>query len=582
MTITFSAANEGGYQALTIAPDSPLAKCIRFHGQAMARLEKKRPILQDLQDFWAPYTADVSGKGRDKPDFVSPDILDDSIFFCKNTLESGLFSGITNPTRIWSEAVVTDPMLKESEAVKDALHELNRRRQTIHSGSNFYDTMRWVYGEWPTFGTAVVLIEEDERDVFRYVPWGIGSYGLMDNARGEAVGLARTFPMTVRQLVERFATRPDRTVNMGRLSLRTRQLVEGNELEREVSVCQLIAPNDRYRPSSDVPRDFAYGSWFWEDGINPTENQHGGLLAEEGYREWPAMVFRWGRVNNDPFGTNQPGLLTLGTNKTLQAMESDLLLAIEKQGKPPLAVPEDRAVSLLPGARNVFTGQSRMMPGPLHTVESAAIERIGAAMDVRRTRMEMIWHTQIMLAFSLDNRPQPKTATEVVEIGQEKFLALGPLLESATRELRRGFDREFGIMERRGLLPDFPPEMEGMSLPLEFTNTLAIALKAVGLVDLEGFGAWSAEFAQMTGDPSVLDKVDTDQLIDEVAARRSLPPRVVRGDEATAKIRKGRAEQAQAQAQADQAAQQAKAIKDVGTTPMGNGSVLDAMVEGGA
>lgn len=564
---------------MTIPPRSPLAKCQNFHRQAMARLERKRPLLKDLQDFWSPYSSDVDGSlAASKEDAISPDILDDSVFFCKNTLESGMFWGITNPSRIWSEAVVNDPMLKESEAVKDALHEFNRRRATIHSGSNFYDVMRWVYGEWPTFGTAVVLIEEDEQDVFRYVPWGIGSYGLIDNARGECIGLARTFPMTVRQLVERFATKPDGTVDTAKLSQRVRDLVEAQKFDEDIKICQLIAPNDQYRPSSDVPKDFAYGSWYWEENASEVTNGRGGLLAEEGYREWPAMVFRWGRVAGDTFGTNQPGLLTLGTNKTLQAMESDLLLAIEKQGKPPLAVPEDKAVSLLPGARNVFTGQSRMMPGPLHTVESAAIERIGAAMDVRRTRMEMVWYTKLMLAFSLDNNPQPKTATEVAEIGQEKYLALGPILESATQELRRGFDREFGIMARRGLLPDFPAEMEGMDLPLEFTSTLAIALKAVGLTDLEGFGVWCAEFANLTGDPTVLDKLDKDQLIDEVAQRRSLPPRVVVSDEKVAAKRKARAEQMAQQAQAEQAALQAKTVKDLGTTPMGGDTALDAMV----
>lgn len=557
---------------MTLSPRSRLGRAQSLFRQMEAKLERQRPTLRDLADFWSPHATYVDQ--HDRQDDVSPDILDDSVYFCRVTLASGFFWGMTNPARIWSEWSVGDPSLRDLAGPREFLHELNLRRHIFLHRANFYDTMSWVYDEWPTFGTAVVIIEEDPETVFRYIPWAIGTYSIADGKHGEPSALSRRYPMTCREVVERFATRPDGSIDMGRLSLHMRSLVQGNQLEETVTVCQLICPNDDHQPTSDLPEHYRYASLYWEDNAQDSSNGYGGFLAREGYREWPAMVFRWRRRPGTPFGCDHPGQLSLGTNKSLQAMESDLLLAIEKQGKPPLSVPEDKVVSLLPGARNVFSANARVAPGPLHTVEPAAIERIAAAQTERRARMESIWYTRLMLAFAMDPRVQRPTAREVEEVSQEKYLVLGRVLESAAQQFKVAAEREFAIMNRLHLLPDVPPEMEGVQLDIEFTSMLAVAQKAVGLQSLLEFGSWAANVAAAP----MPDSVNVDELINEVGQRSALPPGVVRSAEDLAAIRQARAEAEAEAARAEQAAQEARAVKDLGTTPMDTDSALSRVL----
>jgi hypothetical protein len=79
---------------------------------------------------------------------------------------------------------------------------------------------------------------------------------------------------------------------------------------------------------------------------------------------------------------------------------------------------------------------------------------------------------------------------------------------------------------------------------------------------------------------TAFDKFDFDQSIDEYASMMGVPPTLVRSDDDVAAMRKGRAQAAQAQQMA-QAAQPlkdgAQAVKALGDTKLGTGSVLDAV-----
>lgn len=535
------------------------------------------PRFRDLEAFVAPYSANVDQTERAFED-VSLNILDDTILFCRTTLASGFYWGMTNPARQWRQWTLADPEYAENAAVKEWLHIVNERAMTILSRSNFYETMSWVYDEWPTFGTAVVLIEEDERDVVRYVPWGIGSYAIADDDKGNPIALSRKFPMTVRQVVERFATRTDaegrKAVNESVLSENVKSLVKTQNWETTIWVYHLICPNDVYVPSSDLPEDYAFASYYWEDGSPDTDGDNG-FLAKEGYREWPAMVFRWKRVVGDPWGTDSPGILTLGSNKSLQQMESDLLMAVEKQVKPPLVVPPELTVaSLLPAAKNAVATARGQMVGPLHETNPVAIQIIAETQEQIRQRVQGLWYTRLMLAFASDVRGDRPTAREVEEVSQEKYLVLGRPLEQAGAAFKMASEREFAIMERRGLLPPIPPELDGQPLTVEYTSVLAVAQKAVGLSNLERFGMQVASVAQATGNTAMLQKVDWDQWVDEVGNRSAVPPRTIRPDADVARMRRAEADAIAQQQQVELAAQEAKAVKDLAQAPVTEDNAL--------
>lgn len=564
--------------APVLAPQGARAKCDQLITQMRVRRDQKLPLWRDLELFVTPYSTNVDG-GIKPYDDVAGAVLDETILFCRTTLASGLYWGMTNPSRAWRQWTLTDPDLAESASAKEWLHIVNDRALTLLSRSNFYDVMAWVYDEWPTFGTSVVLIEEDERDVFRYVPFAIGSYSLADNHRGQCIAVHRSVPMTVRQIVERFAMDADRRIDTSVLPKHIQDKVRRNEWETEIAVNHLVCPNDPTAPDG-VPARYQYASYYWDPAAREDEGL-GGFLAKEGYHEWPFMVFRWKRVVGDPWGTDSPGIMTLGAVKSAQQMESDLLMAIEKQVKPPLVLPPELTVaSLLPAAKNSVTTRQGMQIGPLHETHPTAIQQVRETQEINRERIQALWFTRLMLAFTQDARADRPTAREVEEVSGEKYLVLGRVLEAAGQTFRQASEREFAIMNRRGLLPPVPPELQGQPLNVEYTSIMAVAQKSVGLSNLERYGMLMAEMFKATGSPDLLVKTDWAQWADEVSARSGVPPRVTRTDDQVAAIQRAQAEQAEAQQAAEQAALEAKAAKDLSLADVSGENALTRVLAG--
>ena len=158
-----------------------------------------------------------------------------------------------------------------------------------------------------------------------------------------------------------------------------------------------------------------------------------------------------------------------------------------------------------------------------------------------------------------DRRAQRATATEIEARHEEKLLALGPVLERLNQELLNpAIDRIFAIMVRRDMLPPPPEEMQGLALRVEYISIMAAAQRMVGIGGIDRLAGFVTNLAANTQNPQVLDKIDTDQMVDEYADMMGVSPRVVRPDE---DVEVMRAERARAQA-AMQAAQQAQMEAD--------------------
>lgn len=159
------------------------------------------------------------------------------------------------------------------------------------------------------------------------------------------------------------------------------------------------------------------------------------------------------------------------------------------------------------------------------------------------------------------------TAREIDERHEEKLLALGPVLEQLNQDLLDPLiDITYIIMERQGLIPEPPEELQGMDLRVEYISIMAQAQKLAGIASIERFAGFGQGLLAVN--PEAADKIDFDQMIDVYADRLSLQPGIVRPDEQVAAMRKGRAE-AQAKAQAVQDIQMgAAAAKDLGAVNM--------------
>jgi hypothetical protein len=132
------------------------------------------------------------------------------------------------------------------------------------------------------------------------------------------------------------------------------------------------------------------------------------------------------------------------------------------------------------------------------------------------------------------------------------------------------------------MLPPPPPEIEGMPLAIEYTSSLGIAQRSVGLASLVQYGMTQAELFRATQDPAVLMRTNWSELAQAIGDRSGLPPKVQRSDDEVQEMLDAQAQAVAAQQQAEQRALEAKTVRDLGAAPMGEDTALTRVTESGA
>jgi hypothetical protein len=208
------------------------------------------------------------------------------------------------------------------------------------------------------------------------------------------------------------------------------------------------------------------------------------------------------------------------------------------------------------------------------------IEHLGRDIGEVQYRIQRAFYEDLflMLARSDNTRNgQPVTAREIDERHEEKLLALGPVLERTNDELLDPLvDRVYELMEKAGLLPTPPQELNNVKLRVEYISIMAQAQKLVGVAAQDRFLQSAASLVEVF--PEIRLKVIPFQVVDNYADMLGVDPRIVRPtDEAQAMFDEER-KAAQAQANAQQAVDMAKATKLAGDTPLTGDTVLSRMV----
>jgi len=512
-----------------------------------------KPTWQDLARYILPrrgfFLTDSPNRGERKDNFI----IDGTPIRAARVLAAGMMSGLTSPSRPWFKLGVADPDLSKFAPVRFWLDEVQNRMMAVYSMSNIYNALHSVYEEVGAFGTAAMIVLEDFDDIIRGRTFTIGEYALGTGPDLRVNALARQLWMTVAQLVQEFG--------IDNVSLGVKNAWENNQLGRWVNVYHLIEPNDDRIHDLKDARNKPFRSVYWEAGTSEEK-----YLRVSGFDEFPVMAPRWDIVGADIYGKG-PGWDALGDSKQLQKMQEDKLMALDKLVNPPMTAPASvlRAggVNLLPGGVT-FHDETMSHVGVKPTYQiNPDLQGITLAIQEVQQAIRETFFSDLFLMLAQSDRRQ-MTAREVAERHEEKLLMLGPVLERLESELLDPLiDRTFSIMNRNGLIPPPPRELQGMYLKVEYISVLAQAQKMVGTTSIERMLVFAQSVA--AAKPDVLDKIDFDEAIDQYADMLGVPPGVIVSDDQVAKIRQARAEQ-QAQMQAAQyamaAVQGAKTLSD--------------------
>jgi hypothetical protein len=547
--------------------------------QYRSQLEQERSSFishwRELCDYIMPRRGRFYMNDVNKGDRRNQKIIDSTATSALNTLSSGMVSGLTSPARPWFKLTTPDPDLADFETVKQWLHVVEQRMSSVILGSNFYQRVPILYSDMAGFGTGAMLVEEDVDDVINTQVFPIGSYSLAANAKGKPCGFSRAYQMTVQQLIEEFGeVEEDGEIEWEYFSDRVKGLYENGELSTWIDVAHVIRPNPDYKPGKLGKKFKKFQSCYYEIGMGYSEDDGGKYLRESGYDRFPILAPRWKVSAEDTYGTDCPGMTSLGDVKALQLMHKRKAQAIDKQVNPPMIAPtamQSVKSSILSADITYFDETSDKKFRAAHEVNFRISDLRDDIME-HQHRIKKAFHEDIMLMFAESDRRQI-TAREVDERSAEKFLILGPVLSNVNKDLLDPFiDIVFNAMEKQGLLPPAPEEIQGVTLKVEYVSVVAQAQKLVGLDGVKEYTRYIMEVAQ--ADPRILRKFNSYEAANVVGDITSVPPKMIVSDEDAQAAEAAQQQQMQAQAEAEQAAQAATAAQKLSQSPIDSGNAL--------
>jgi len=141
----------------------------------VSQLETERSSFishwRDCAKFTSPRTERIDSFDVNAGEKRNQNIIDGSAVLALRTLGAGMMSGITSPARPWFRLTTPDPMLAEIGAVKNWLDDVRNRMNGIFLRSNLYKVLPITYKGIGAYATNAFMIEEDETEFVRFIPF---------------------------------------------------------------------------------------------------------------------------------------------------------------------------------------------------------------------------------------------------------------------------------------------------------------------------------------------------------------------------------------------------------------------------
>jgi hypothetical protein len=510
------------------------------------------PLWQELSDYHLSHRGRFLTSNRNKGHKRNTKQINNVSRLASRTLASGMMSGITSPARPWFRLGTGDEDLDQIQGVKQWLHDVQKVMYKVFSQSNLYNSLHQVYSELGTFGVASMGVYEDFDAVIWCDPYTVGSYFMALDGRGKVDTFYREYEITVAECIKQF----------GKENCSNKVVEQWNRgnTEAPVKVVHVVEPNDDRDMNSPLARDKKYRSVYYEEGTGKRSSVDK-YLRESGFDDFPIVAPRWEAVMGDIYATDCPGMTALGDTKALQLAERRKYQAIDKVVNPPLqghsSLRNKVNGNVVRPDEIVWHDQPTGGIRSIYENYRPDINAIKVEIEEVSSRISRAYYEDLFLMLAQSDRRQI-TAREVAEKHEEKLLMLGP------------------VLERAGVLPVAPPELQNRELNVEYVSVLAQAQRLVSLGAVDRLLQFAGEAASMW--PEVRHKVDASKAIDMYADSLGVDPSLVRSDDDAAELGQIEAQQqAQAQAMA-QAQQMADVAKTASETDTGGDSALGAVM----
>lgn len=511
-------------------------------------------------------------------------IIDSTGQLAVRTCKSGMWTGLTSPSRPWFKLGIGLPWVDLDADGKSWLEDTEQKAYTVLGQSNFYDIMAQAFEDLTVFGSAPVTIYEDAEDVARFYLPCAGEYYLDVGARLAVDTNYREFTLNVKQIVEQF------TLERCPTQVRKLWFQGGAALSTEFIVAHAIEPNfplGSRNPGaakiSVVPQEFTWREVYWLKAIKTDR-----ALSIRGFHSQPFMGLMWKRVSNDAYGRS-PCMDALGDTKQVQLQTLRENEFLEKGVRPPMGADpamKNEPSSIMPGQITyTATDGSRKGFWPLFEVKPEWLNAIREGKKEVNARIDHCLFVDLFMAISRMEGVQPRNELELTKRDLERLQELGPVISLVEGQLDIGLRRILDILTRRKLLKPMPASLKNVPLKITYTSIMRLAQKSAEAVAMKDGFATAGELsaaAKAAGVPDPIRVINLDDAYRHYLEITNFPNKAIFTEDEVKEhdaIRAKVQQQAQIPGQAMAGVNAAKTLADTQIAP---GNALSAILGPGS
>ena len=561
--------------------DKDIVKDIRkYHERLLAvRQPFEEPVDVILEFVRQAKPIKATNKGK----VLTGNVYDGTALTALNLWADGMYGYLCSPNLDWFSLTIprtvsfprTSTMRglsgKRLDDIPEVAQWLNDSEDVMKSAflrSNFYAVMPQFFRDGGSIGTATMDIEEDvgAGRIF-FTQLHFREYCIAEDKNGMVDTLYRKFPVTYRNLVQRFGLEACKKVDF---NFETKY--ERNPFE-EINVIHAVQPRVDFDVSRADKKGKPWASYWIMDGFND-------LLHEGGYRRFPSVGWRYRKETDEIYGRSMAWDAYAEIMLSQQEARTNLI-AGQKIAEPPMVALEDLRGQINSGPKGWTFVQSMIdAPGPLNTGVNLPF-----SLELRdRTAKAIEKHFNVDFFMMLSQAAYNKvflTATQVIQMAGEKAAILATRTDTLNIEaLNPIIDRVWDIEMEAGRIPPLPDILAemGATIEVDYLGPLAQAQKV--MFQTQGIKASLETAAQISSlMPESIDVLNGDEMQREIFKANRAPARVIRTTEEVMMIRQQRMQAQQAMQASEDIAKIGKALPGMGKAVEG-GSPLDILSGG--
>jgi hypothetical protein len=508
--------------------------------------------MQTVHDYFYIEAEDINKEINPGQELYFGKLYDSTPLLLADVLPAGFSNYMTPISGNWLGFFHRDPKINALSEVKKWYKEAEEEVWYTYENSNFYDQIMSFWKETGTYGTANMVVDDDDEDVVRFTNLCVKQCFITEDGRRRVNNYYCEFEFSAQQAVEKFGyNKVSRTIKkehdtkLYTTKKHTFLLFIGNRYDRN--------PNKTDNASMPI-----MANWY---DVTAQE-----LVQEGGYLSMPAFSHRFYTRPSTPYGYS-PAMKAMMDARYLQVMGKTELISAMQKVQPAYAFPHDaflEPVNFNPLALNTYNSKNmnrdQMFPiggdGNLQASEYAIQKRVENLKD------HMFYN--VFLAFQ--GITKEMTVPEVMQRANEQMTILGPAVGRGMNVLKASTGIVMNKIGARGRLPKIPDVMydEDGNVPYEvnFTSVLTSAQKAGEIRALQNAIALSEPF--IMNDPTARHKINSWRGIDSVFAASNADPTVVNDDETAMELVNAEAEAQAKKEEMEMMVAGAGAAKDAG------------------